>query len=253
MKKIYSFIFCFLLLSSQAFAFEDDIVNMLDKELKIKNYNPQIIEDDFVNQTLNKSTNPSSAAKNEQSSNLSTNSEIKNNSSKKLDIKVENNIVEDVLLKDLSDNKRTKVVYKPCDFSNINKTILKISPEIYITTRDRDFHEGEKISFILVNDYVYKNVTYSKGTKITGRIENIVTNEYMGNPASITIGHFKLGDTSLNAELYKIGANRTLWVAPTVYCLTGLFGIGLLAIPIRGGHAKFKPYKTYDLNIYENI
>ena len=42
---------------------------------------------------------------------------------------------------------------------------------------------------------------------------------------------------------------ENIWVYPTGYILMPFFFIGLLIFPIRGGHAKLKPEKVYDIEI----
>ena len=69
----------------------------------------------------------------------------------------------------------------------------------------------------------------------------------MGVPADLVIGSFTLNGVPLGGEINKTGANRSLWVYPCMYGTLWFFGIGVLFIPIRGGHAKIKTTETYTL------
>ena len=57
--------------------------------------------------------------------------------------------------------------------------------------------------------------------------------------------NFSIDGKRLAGEISKTGANRSLWLYPTIYMTTLFFGVGLLLIPIRGGHAKIKPQQTF--------
>ena len=66
-------------------------------------------------------------------------------------------------------------------------------------------------------------------------------------PSNLVVGNFTLDDNKLSGEISKTGANRSLWLYPAIYATSWLFGIGLLFIFIRGGHAKIKPNETHTL------
>ena len=105
------------------------------------------------------------------------------------------------------------------------------------TTRKK-VDEGDIILFETTKELKIKNKTYPAGTPVKARIETISMNKSMGVPADLTIGNFSIDGIALAGEINKTGANRSLWLYPTMYALTCFFGIGIFLMPIRGGHAK---------------
>lgn len=126
---------------------------------------------------------------------------------------------------------------------------IKIKPLNYYTTRT-NLKEGGYIDFELAENAKIGNKIYKKGSPVKARVENITKNSAYGLPADLVIGNFSFEDNvHLESELTLKGANRSLWVYPSAYGLSWFFGAGLLFIPIRGGHAKLKPNKTYEIEI----
>lgn len=154
-----------------------------------------------------------------------------------LKIKIqEPKIVEDSLIKYLDPNlKIEKITPKN------NETSYKIKIKEALTTKNKKLKEGDYIDFILIEDTSIDK----KGTIIKARIENISQNNSYGVPASISISNFKINNNLIEGAIEKTGANRAIWLYPTTYFLSLFFGIGVLLIPIRGGHAKLKPNEIY--------
>ena len=71
-----------------------------------------------------------------------------------------------------------------------------------------------------------------------------------GTPASLIVGNFALTDNvKLDGQISQTGANRTIWLYPTVLTMNIFCGLGILFMPIRGGHAKLRPSKVYEIDI----
>ncbi len=220
---IFNFIITPLALSQEVEfddAFFDSLIENLDKNLTIKKIKPDPIVDEFVINTL--------------SSNL------------KINLKPQE-LIKDELLSNL--NYKKLKTYKPVNFENIDSNIITIRPQKPYSTRN--LSEGEEIYFYLSKDSTINNKNHKKGEIVKARVENITKNGAYGVPADFTIGNFVLVSNSLEleGEISKTGANRSLWVNPTAYVLSPFFGIGLLILPIRGGHAKLSPNKIYELNL----
>lgn len=241
MKKIIaSFLLLNILSFNCSFAnvIDDNLVELLDKNLKIQKVKQEPIIDDFVKQSLN------------------PNLKIKNS---------EKIIITDKLTENLDKNlKIQKESQRPVIDSlalNLNKTDknsadikfdgdkIKVAPLHYLTTR-KDLFEGKIVDFILVEDIKINNKTYKKGTLIKARVETLSQNGAYGVPADLVVGNFTLPDNFvLHGNITKQGANRAIWVYPTSYLLSFCFGLGLLILPIRGGHVKLKPEKVYNIEI----
>lgn len=224
-----------------AYSIIDDefVQRSLPKTLKIQNYEKLEIEDFFVEKTLNK--------------NLKI-KQVKNN-----------NIVDEFALS----NKNKNIYSKPkVDFSEqvivSNKAIkpnvavarfddnslpIQIAVKKSFSTKQK-IDEGDYIEFETLSDVKIKNKTYPKGSTVMARVETLSLNKIWGVPSDLTVGNFSLDNNLLFGEINKTGANRSFWLYPTVYVTSCFFGIGLLLIPIRGGHAKIKPNQTY--TVYYN-
>ncbi len=136
---------------------------------------------------------------------------------------------------------------KNFNFENTDTTIIKIKPSKLYSTKDK-LEIGKYLEFYLAEDVSINNKTYKKGTKIKARVENTSSNTMGGVPANLTIGNFIIDDEFINSNIETIGANRTLWVYPVGYIGCAFFGVGSLLFLIKGGHAKFKPAKTYEIS-----
>lgn len=128
---------------------------------------------------------------------------------------------------------------------------LKVNQEF---TTKKNLEEGQKIEFKVAEDVKVGNKVFiPKNSMVVGRVETISLNEAFGVPSDIVIENFivKMPDNEEffleNASLKRVGANRTIWLYPLVYCGCICFGAGLLFIPIRGGHAKLKIKDTYEV------
>lgn len=140
------------------------------------------------------------------------------------------------------------ISYVPVDFNNLQKTTFKLKPNISISTGNKRLKEGSKIEFILAEDFWYKKQFFPKGTKVNAQVEIILPNSKMGFPSTLEIGNFQINNEKIDANLTKDGANRTIWLAPTIYITSLFFFVGLLLIPIKGGHAKLYKNKIYTVN-----
>jgi len=126
------------------------------------------------------------------------------------------------------------------------KTTVQVAIKKEITTKTKP-KEGDFIEFVTLDDVVFKNKLYKKGTIVKARIELVSQNKIMGIPSDLIVGNFSLEDVSLKGEISKKGAKRIYWLCPLVDIGIWFFGAGLLFIPIRGGHAKIKPKETFTL------
>lgn len=227
MKKIISI---FLLLSfanfSSALAFNNALIDefaqkTLDKNLKIKIEKQETIEDTFAIKTLNPN----------------------------LQIKKAQYIpiVDEFAIKTLDKNiPFEKISPRAIDDKLVQKA--KISPIQKRSTRN--LSEGENINFRLLEDILVDGKHYKSGSIIKGRIETVAPNQAMGTPASLIVGNFALADNvKLDGQISQTGANRTIWLYPTVLTMNIFCGLGILFMPIRGGHAKLRPSKIYEIDI----
>lgn len=218
MKKFLTLLLCFYILILQSFAVivEDEFVDeTLDKNLKIKNNKYSPIADDFAQNNKNK------------------------NSHKRL-------VVIDEVLPETS----KQVLIKKPNVIGENYNEIKVRSKEEYSTKNM-IEEGEFIDFITVEDVKIKNKDYPKGTVIKARIETVSQNKIWGVPADLVVGNFMLDDNKLMGEISKTGANRSLWLYPAVGAGCCFLGAGLLLIPIRGGHAKIKPSQVYTLYTQE--
>lgn len=208
---------------------EDDLIyddladKYLDKNLRVNDVKIGVLDDFLV-------------------SNLVQNSGKNLNSKTKKDSKPE---IEDHLIKYLTKDK-VKDNHTLGYFSDDED--IKITPLKYQTTKN-GLYEGKYIDFALLNDVTINKKLYKKGTKITGRVENILLNGAYGTPSELVVGNFILTDSNIKIEgsINKRGADRSLWIYPTSTILSPFMGMGLLLLPIRGGHAKLKLGQVYNI------
>lgn len=230
MKKLFAVILILNFFSLNVFAiedvFEDNLVKSLSKDLKIEHVKTQEIKDDFANKTLDK------------------NLKIQ----KQTPVVYTDNIPKELVQTQtyIAGNKEQKF-----DFESLDELIVKVSPKKYYTTRTK-LKEGDLINFVLAQDVIIKDKTYKKGTNVTARVEMVSQNGAFGVPSDLVIDNFILNsDIKLTGNIEKKGANRSLWVYPCAYGLSWFFGVSLLLLPIRGGHAKLRPNHVYSLNYIE--
>lgn len=237
MKRIISILILFNILGLNFVLADEAIVDefansTLDKNLKVENIKAPVFTDDFIN-SINKD-------------------------SIKVITPKQKPIVDDFALSTLNKNLKVapvkKVVYK--DGLNLNdKTSasygsIKLIPTQYYTTKN-NLIEGRFIDFSLASDIKINDVIYKKGQKVKARVENVSQNGAFGVPADLVLDNFVLvangKNIALNGNYIKKGADRSLWVYPAGCGLSWFFGLGLLILPIRGGHVKLDPNKVYTI------
>ncbi len=131
-------------------------------------------------------------------------------------------------------------IKKPQETVISNEIPVKIRIKDELTTKIRPV-EGDYIEFETVEAFK----SFPAGTTVKGRIEYLSMNFTWGVPADIIVSNFKIGNKPLYGEIKSTGADRTLWLRPVIILSTLLGGIGVVLIPIRGGHAKIKTDKIY--------
>ena len=235
-KKYLSILLCFNILVLPAYCtISDDFVEKtLSKKQKITPAQKPIIKDTFVEQTIGTNLKPKPVKKVIITDSFAQNNKNKNQYTKP---KV-----------DFSEQKvaNTKQIAQPkiAIVNSENSTPIKIRVKKYISTKQK-IDEGDFIEFETLSDVKIKNKIYKAGTTIKARVETISYNKIWGVPSDLIIGNFSLDGKKLIGEINKTGANRSLWLYPTVYVTTLFFGLGVFLIPIRGGHAKIKPQQTF--------
>lgn len=236
-RKILTFFICFNILILPAYcAINDDFVQKsLSANQKIKIVQPPIIEDTFVNETLDNNLKP-------KANKLSVIDDTfaKNNKNKNQYIKPKVDFNEQIVVVAQKPAQIKKVVI----YSGENSIPVKIRIKNYLSTRQK-IDEGDILDFETVSELKIKNKFYPIGTTVKARIETISYNKSMGVPSDIVIGNFLIDNIPLSGEISKTGANRSLWLYPSVYLTSCFFGMGLLLMPIRGGHAKIRPEQHY--------
>lgn len=231
MKKIVLIIFLNVFFGNISFADENIFAQYLKEDnFKIKNNKEFIVRDDFVLATLDKN--------------------LKIKKQPQIYIKdefVENTIAKDPKIKAKIENNKNRKVRYDC----MRTSVMEISPKEYYTTKS-NLQEGEYIDFVLANDFKYKNKTYPKGAPIKARVENINQNGIYGLPSELVLGNFVLANNlKLDAELSARGANRSIWIYPVARTFSVLlYNSGIIFMPIRGGHVRLKPEKTYEVEVY---
>lgn len=145
--------------------------------------------------------------------------------------------------KDYTNYKKTVIT----DRSNLEQIEIKICK--YLTTKNQKLDEGDYIEFKTLKPVTINNKTYPKRTIVRGRIETMSQNKAKGVPADIIIGNFTIDNNNLVGEITKTGANRSLWLYPVTCVGTCFFGLGLLLLFIRGGHAKISPRELFVIHI----
>ncbi|MBR2525309.1 hypothetical protein IKE67_02465 [bacterium] len=238
MKKFLAFLICLNFAVMPVCAITDDFASSsLDKNLKIKSAQTAAITDEFVENTLDKTL------KIKQTKYIPINDDFAQNNTKKNQSTVK--IVDYQEIIPVVSNKKRKTKKVVIDENNMEKVLIRVKEPF--TTKKQNVDEGDYIEFETVKDAFIKNKHYPKGTVVNGRIETISLNKSWGVPADLVIGNFTINETRLAGEINKTGANRSLWVYPSVYAGCLFFFAGLLLIPIRGGHAKLKPKETFVL------
>ena len=240
-KYLISFI-CFNILSMPAFALiNDDFVDStLDKTKPypahiIKNITDDFADTNLKNIPLTKRETPiiiDEFAENNNSKNTSLNQRI---------------IINEVLPK--SNYKSLVYGKKEAVIDKIGMTPVQIRIKDKITSKFIKIDEGDYVEFETVKPVVINNKEYPAGTTVKGRVETISPNDMRGTPGDIVISNFEIDSIKMHGELAKTGANRTLWLYPTSIVFSAFFGLGVLLLFIRGGHAKITPAQVFTVYV----
>ncbi len=235
-KKYLSILICFNILILPAYCtISDDFVEKtLSKKQKIAPAQQPIIKDTFVEQTIGTNLKLKPVKKV-----IITDSFAQNNKNKNQYTKPKVDFSEQKIV-------NTQKITQPkiAIVNSENSTPIKIRIKKYISTKHK-IDEGDFIEFETLSDVKIKNKIYKAGTTVKARIETISYNKTWGVPSDLIVGNFLLDEEKLTGEISKTGANRSLWLYPTVYVTTFFFGLGVFLIPIRGGHAKITPQQTF--------
>ena len=141
-------------------------------------------------------------------------------------------------------SKEQITIKKAPTFNKEDALAIKIRIKKYFTTKQK-LEEGDFIEFETISENKIENKIYPIGTTVKARIETISYNKSYGVPSDVVVGNFSIDNIPLQGEISKTGANRTLWLYPVSYIGTIFFGLGILLLPIRGGHAKIKQKQIF--------
>lgn len=232
MKKFLIVLICLnLVLPSFAFINDEFVESSLDKNLEIRRAPQVFINDNLVQENLDSSLqvkpiNP-----------VIINDAFAESNPNKSKISKKNVIIEESIP---VINKESVVRKKYiAEDTNEKRVAILVKSDNAISTKSQP-EEGDTVYFKTTHPVVINGKTYPVGTVVKGRIETVSMNFSFGVPADIVIGSFSIDGKPLDGEIKKIGANRSLWVKPCSYVGCFLFGLGVLIMPIRGGHAKIR-------------
>ena len=212
----------------------DDFVEKTLSNQSFKTVQSPIIKDTFVEQTIDKKLYPKVIKETMITDSFAESNKNKNQYSKP-NVKFEEQVIP------TSNKIQTKIVK---DVVKEDLVPIKIRIKNLLSTRQK-IDEGDFLEFETLADTKINNKTYPSGSTVKARIETISYNKIWGVPSDLVVGNFSIENIPLNGEISKTGANRSLWLYPTIYITTVFFGVGLLLVPIRGGHAKIKPKQIY--------
>ena len=212
----------------------DDFVEKTLSNQSFKTVQSPIIKDTFVEQTIDKKLYPKVIKETMITDSFAESNKNKNQYSKP-NVKFEEQVIP------TSNKIQTKIVK---DVVKEDLVPIKIRIKNLLSTRQK-IDEGDFLEFETLADTKINNKTYPSGSTVKARIETISYNKIWGVPSDLVVGNFSIENIPLSGEISKTGANRSLWLYPTIYLTTGFFGVGLLLVPIRGGHAKIKPKQIY--------
>lgn len=240
-KYLISFI-CFNILSMPAFALIND--DFVDSTLdKTKPYPAHIIKnitDDFAD------TNLKNIPLTKRETPIIIDEFAENNNSKNTSLS-QRIIINEVLPK--SNYKSLVYGKKEAVIDKIGMTPVQIRIKDKITSKFIKIDEGDYVEFETVKPVVINNKEYPAGTTVKGRVETISPNDMRGTPGDIVISNFEIDGIKMHGELAKTGANRTLWLYPTSIVFSAFFGLGVLLLFIRGGHAKITPAQVFTVYV----
>lgn len=213
MKKIFASLLSILLiiLPSCATIVDDFVEESLDKNLKIKPYFPEIIEDEFAQANTRKSVPLKRVFLYEELPVTDRKINVRNNKI----LEKEENIVKVAIVNELKTNSKLE--------------------------------EGYIVEFRTVEDLNYKGINYPAGTLVKGRVETFSRKAKCGTPADLVLGNFYINDLPLNGEISKMGANRTIWVRLLMVAGSSFFGAGYFFLFIKGGEVKIKESDVFSL------
>ncbi len=239
-KKFLVLVICFNIFYSPALCIIEDnfAQSTLDKTKSIKKAEKLIIKDDFAENNLSKNLQIKHAE-----NKIIEDKFAENNRNKNVEIKKNIDFGEKIALP----KSKSNVVKRITTINNNEAVPIEIKIKKHFSTRHK-IDEGDYIEFVTLADVKTKNKTIPAGTTVQARVETISQNKIWGVPADLVIGNFTIDGKPLKGEINKTGANRSLWLYPTIYMTSFCFGLGLLLIPIRGGHAKINPSQTYTIN-----
>lgn len=240
LKKLLALSICFNLIASAPALCQinDDFAQKsLSKDLQIEKNQKVNIEDEFVQKTLDKNLKVKTTKPK-----LVVDDFAQKNTQKNAYSKPKVDFCEQIVVVD----KNISAPKKPLVVIGENSVPVKIRIKKNYSTRNK-IDEGDYIYFETVSDVKINNKTYPAGTSVKARVETVSQNKIWGVPSDLTIGNFTLEGNKLGGEINKTGANRSLWLYPTVYLTACFFGVGLLLIPIRGGHAKVNTRQIYTM------
>jgi len=237
-KNILIIFMCFNIISFPGYCIiEDDFVQKNLKSSKKQVVATIDIKDEFIEQTLNKNLK----IKNAKELNI-TDAFAEKNTNKNIYNKPEVNFSEQIV------SASSKII-KPKNNAIIldeNSIPIKIGIKETFSTK-QEIDEGDFVEFKTLSEIKIKNKIYPINSTVKARIETISSNKTWGVPSDLTVGNFSLDGIPLYGEINKTGANRSLWLYPTIYLSSMFFGVGFLLVPIRGGHAKIEPNQTYTI------
>ncbi len=237
LKKTLAFIISFNILILPGFCTINDefVEKTLSCDKKIKKIEKPTINDSFVEKSINKNLEIKKAKAVIITDTFAENNKNKNNHTKPtIDLK------EDAI----TISQKQIVQQKTNTFNKEDAIPIKIRIKKYFTTKHK-LEEGDFIEFETISETKIKNKTYPIGSTVKARIETISYNKSYGVPSDVVVGNFSIDNISLKGEISRTGANRTLWLYPVSYICTLFFGLGILLLPIRGGHAKIKQKQIY--------
>lgn len=240
MKKFLVWLICFNIISLPGYCVIDDefVIKTLTQNNETRHIQQTNYYDEFVENTLDKNL----PIKNVRYTNLQDGF-AEENTNKNLYTKP----VVDFAEQEVTVSKEVLKPKKEVLISDNNAIPVKIGIKKYLTTRQK-IDDGDYVEFETKSEIKLGNKVYPAGTLVKARVELVSRNKIWGVPSDITLGNFTIDDKSLIGEIDKTGANRSLWLRPTVTLFTLFFGVGLLFIPVRGGHAKILPRQTYTLH-----
>lgn len=211
MKKFGALIISLFILTNPIYAIinDDFAEKTLDSSLKIREYKPRIIIDDFAESNKGHSAPRRSV------------------------------VITEVLPDIKARPHRKKYI-----ITEGLKTPLQIRILENLSSKSKP-EEGSRVIFETVNEIKYKNKIFPAGTKVVAYVETVSPNFTQGVPADMVIGNFSIDNIPLYGEISKTGANRSLWLKPVSYVTSFFFGAGFVLMLIRGGHARITPNETF--------